>query len=123
MAMTTDQLAATENSTVEPELFRVEVQREESRDLLVLTGSIGPDAAVRLHQEALRLAAAGRSVAIDWNRAEHLSSCALQVLVALRSALSQRGLSLLVAADSPAVRCSLEAAGLSAHFPCLAGSA
>jgi len=112
-----EQPASAENIAPEPELFRVEVRQRESSDVLVLAGSLGPEAVVRLHHEALHLAAGDKPVAFDWSDASYLSAGALQVLLALRAALSQRGLEPHLAGDNPAIRRSLDFAGLSAHFP------
>jgi anti-anti-sigma regulatory factor len=98
-------------------LFRVEVRRRETHDLLVLAGQIGLDAAVQLRGEALLLASGERAVDVDWREAETVTAGALQVLLALRIALSERGQGLRVVEDHPNIRRLLEAAGLSAYFP------
>ncbi len=112
-----DQPASAESTAPEPELFRVEVRQQETGEVLVLAGSLGPEALVRLHREALHLATGDRPVVFDWCEASYLSAGALQVLLALRARLSQRGLEPHVIGDNPAIRRSLESAGLSAHFP------
>lgn len=106
------------NSTsVEEELFRVEVRPSASCDLLILAGAISLDAARQLSDAALQVLGGGREVAVDWSQAGHVSAGALQVLLALRAALDARGLVLSVAGDNPGIRHTLELAGLSPLFP------
>jgi len=106
-------------SACEPteQVFRVEIQQRESCNLLVLAGQIGWEAAAPLRAEAQLLAAGGREVAIDWREAESVTAGALQVLLALGLALSQRGQRLRVIEDNPNIRRLLEVAGLAAHLP------
>jgi hypothetical protein len=58
-------------------------------------------------------------VALDWENAEHVDGCVLQVLLALQLSLNRRGLRVCVARDNPKVRDYLRRAGLSAYFPLL----
>ena len=104
-------------TSVEEELFRVELRPSASCDLLMLAGAISLDAARQLSDAALQALAGGREVAVDWSEARHVSAGALQVLLALRTALDARGLALPVAGDNPGVRRTLELAGLSPLFP------
>lgn len=59
------------------------------------------------------------NVALDWENAEHVDGCVLQVLLALQLSLNRRGLRVCVARDNPKVRDYLRRAGLSAYFPLL----
>ena len=61
--------------------------------------------------------AAGGEVAVDWSQAERVCAGALQVLLALGTAVHARGFELSVAGDNPGVRHTLELAGLSRLFP------
>ena len=97
--------------------FGLEAVERSGRRLLVLRGEIDLDAAVRLHAVALRLLVGNQDVDIDWSGAERLSAGAVQVLLALGAALSERGRALRVAADQSAIRQCLDAAGLAGHFP------
>jgi anti-anti-sigma factor len=99
------------------EVFRVGLEQRESRDALVLAGQINMDAAARLREEALFAVARGRPVDIDWREAQYLSASAIQVLLALGQALQAGGRTLAVAADNPAIRGTLEMAGLVRQFP------
>ena len=72
-----------ESPICQPELFRIEARQQGSCDLLVLAGSIDPEAVAQLHHEALRLAVGDRPVVFGWSEAAHLSAGALQVLLAL----------------------------------------
>jgi anti-anti-sigma factor len=101
----------------EHELFRVEVKPSESCDLLLLAGEMNLDAASQLRDAALGAVAGGRQVAVDWREVGHVSVGALQVLLALRSALDARGQVLHVSGDNPGVRRTLDLAGLSGLFP------
>jgi anti-anti-sigma regulatory factor len=96
--------------------FGISVERNGPRLSLRLRGALGPDAAAVLHPEAVRIATGDEDVEIDWSAAEHVSAAALQVLIALDTALSARGRKLVIANDNPGVRQFLEAAGLSSRF-------
>lgn len=96
--------------------FSISIAKNGSHCLLRLGGALGPDAAAALHREASRIAAQDGDVEIDWSAAGHVSAAALQVLLALGTVLSNQGRKLEVAADNPAVRRFLEAAGLSSRF-------
>lgn len=102
---------------LENELFRVEVHRSESCDCLVLAGEMNLDAASQLRDAALGVVAEGREVAVDWRDVGHVSAGALQVLLALRSALAARGSALHIAGDNPNLRRTLEVAGLAELLP------
>jgi anti-anti-sigma regulatory factor len=97
--------------------FDVATEESAAGNLLILSGPIGMDATPRLHAEAQRLASRSGDVAVDWTQAEYLGAGAVQVLLALRVALAENGRKLHVAADRPAIRESLELAGISGHFP------
>jgi anti-anti-sigma factor len=104
-------------TSVEDELFHVGLHPSASRDVIVLAGMINLDAARQLCDAALRTLAGGREIAVDWSGAMHVSAGALQVLLALGTALHARGLVLSVTGDNPGVRRTLELAGLSRLFP------
>ena len=57
------------------------------------------------------------AVAIEWDQAEHVDACVLQVLLAIRKLLKDRGLPLTVTKDNPKVREYLKWSGLSEYFP------
>ena len=97
--------------------FRIEVRAGDTHNLLVLAGLIGLDAAPQLRDEAERLAARSEDVAIDWRDVEHVGAAAMQVLLALGTALSGSGRKLYVVADNAGLRGYLELAGLSGSFP------
>ncbi len=99
------------------EPFRIETRQHGAEEALLLAGLLDVSAAALLRTTALRLAEAGRDVAIDWSQAEHISAGALQVLLALGAAMAGKGKAVRVAADNPDVRGFLELAGLSARFP------
>lgn len=61
--------------------------------------------------------AVARDVAIDWAEAEHVDACVLQVLLALRNLLQERGLSFVVHRDNTKVRDYLKLSGLADYFP------
>ncbi len=98
--------------------YEIRTEERGLRNLLVLTGQVGPDAANRLRAEAERLAAGAGAVDLDWREAEMLSASSLQVLVALKISLSKRGRTLQVSGDNPNLRRLLDLAGLSSMFPC-----
>ena len=81
---------------------------------LRLEGSIGPALAGELHAAAMRAAAAGSDVSIDWRRARHLSAAALQVLLALSADLAARGFRLQGGAPHASAVAALEMTGLDA---------
>jgi len=98
--------------------FRVEIQPREPRNLLILAGQIGPDAAAQLRDDAAHLAATGRGVDMDWREAESVTAASLQVLIALGVSLDGQGQTLRVTCDHPGIRGLLELAGLSNRFTC-----
>jgi len=116
-----DRIAAepelTDEAGVEDELFRMSIRPSASGDLLVLAGGITLDAVHQLSGAAMQLLAGGREVAVDWSRSTQVSAGAFQVLLALQSALDARGQAFPVAGDNPAMRRTLELAGLSHFFP------
>ena len=102
--------------------FDIALDPGESYDLLVLSGHINLDAATKLHEVALQAAAGARPLQVDWSRAEHVGASAVQVLLALSTALHSRGHTLEIRNDSPRVRGFLDLAGLSAGFPLAVGT-
>jgi anti-anti-sigma regulatory factor len=104
-------------TSVEDELFHVKHRPSASCDVLVLAGDISLDAVPQLTDAALQTVAGGKQVAVDWSEARHICGGALQVLLALGTALAARGQVLSVAGDNPSVRHTLELAGLSQLFP------
>jgi anti-anti-sigma regulatory factor len=109
-------------TSVEDELFHVKLRPSASCDLLVLAGAISLDAVPQLTDAALQTVAGGKQVAVDWSEATHICAGALQVLLALGTALGARGQVLSVAGDNPGVRHTLELAGLSQLFPVRQGA-
>ena len=107
----------TEASVAETELFQVVLRSSACGERLVLAGEIGLDAVHRLSDAALQAVASGREVSLDWSDAQRVCAGALQILLALGTALSARGLALSVAGDNPGVRRVLELASLSQLFP------
>lgn len=57
------------------------------------------------------------NVAVEWDQAEHVDACVLQVLLILRKLLKDRGLSFTVGKDNTRVREYLKWSGLSEYFP------
>jgi anti-anti-sigma factor len=89
---------------------------EEDCTMLKLEGSARVETATLLLQE-LSQSSIAHDMAIDWEQAEHVDACVLQVLLALRKMLADRGLSLTVDKDNSHVRGYLELSGLSQYFP------
>ena len=102
--------------------FEIRLQPADSHGLLMLAGLVGTDAAPELCAKARVLVSDSKDVAIDWQDAEHVGASAIQVLLALGSALSRHGHKLYVIHDNPSVRRFLELSGLSAKFPVLEAS-
>jgi anti-anti-sigma regulatory factor len=103
-------------TSVEDALFQVELRPSDSRDVLILSGTINLDAARQLYDAALQALAGGRDVAVDWSQAVHVSAGALQVLLTLGAALHARGSVFSVMGDNAGVRRTLELGGLSGLF-------
>jgi len=101
------------------ETFRIAVEPRGAQTVLVLEGQIGLDAGAHLRAEAEGLLGGSGGVAIDWRSAAHVGAGAVQILLALQTALAGRGRALRVAGENPEVRRFLEFAGLSGHFPIL----
>ena len=89
---------------------------QEGCTLIRLVGHARMETAVLLH-ESLAKAPFAHSVMIEWEEAEHVDACVLQVLLAVRKALSARGLALTVRKDNPKVREYLNLSGLAEYFP------
>jgi anti-anti-sigma regulatory factor len=89
----------------------VAVREDRQGPSLVLKGPIEIRLAPQLHRLAQDLAAASGRVRIDWAEATHLSAAALQVLIALESALVSAGGALDAPAPPPALAETLRLAG------------
>ena len=83
---------------------------------LEIEGSARVEMAVLLKQK-LEETKIAHEVAIDWEGAEHVDACVLQVLLALRQSLAERGVALMVEKDNAKVRGYLKLSGLSEYFP------
>ena len=95
----------------------VSVSRDGPDGVLALRGGFHIDLARELHRVALELTETGGGVFVDCSQAEHLDGCTLQVLLALKLALEQRGGWLRLKGESEEIRKYLGWAGLAAHFP------
>jgi len=89
---------------------------EEDGTLIRLMGHARVETAVRIH-EALAKVPFAHPVTVEWEEAEHVDGCVLQLLLAVQKILKERGLSLTVRKDNPKVREYLNLAGLSEYFP------
>jgi len=92
------------------------VSDDEGRMIVKIEGSARVEMAVLLKQK-LEETQIAQEVAIDWEGAEHVDACVLQVLLALRQTLAERGVSLMVVKDNAKVRGYLKLSGLSEFFP------
>ena len=88
----------------------------ESATVLMLRGSARADAAGLLLEQFLE-SATDKNVLVDWERAERVDPCVFQVLRAFQRLLGQRGFSLTVTKDNPAIREYLRLSGFSDDFP------
>jgi anti-anti-sigma factor len=95
----------------------IETRAFEGGAVLGLSGTVDVSSAVRLREEALRLASGGGAVILDWAGCRHLDASALQMLLALKRRLETGGGSLRVGRDASAVRAWLAMAGASALLP------
>jgi anti-anti-sigma factor len=84
--------------------------------VLKLQGDCRVDAA-RLLLDQLLQSPANQNVVVDWEKAEHVDTCVLQVLLSLKRHLGQRGFSLSAVKDNPVIREYLQLAGLSGDLP------
>ena len=100
----------------------VSVYRDGPDGVLALRGGFHIDLARELHRVACQLTETGGGVFVDCSQAEHLDGCTLQVLLALKLALEQRGGWLRMRGESEEIRKYLGWAGLAAHFPIRAPS-
>ena len=89
---------------------------EDGRMTLKIEGNARVETAVFLQQN-LAQARITHGVAVDWGEAEHVDACVLQVLLALRKLLAERGLPFMVDKDNAKVRGYLRLSGLSECFP------
>lgn len=99
---------------------RISFEQAAHGGLLRLTSTIDIDAAKQLQAVAIEACAAVHSVQIDWSQAGHICPGAIQVLLALQSALAANGGTLGIQRDNASVRRLLEYAGLSGCFPAAA---
>jgi anti-anti-sigma factor len=95
----------------------IEARPFEGGAVLELSGTVDVSVAVRLHEEALRLASAGGAVIIDWAECRSLDAAALQTLLALKRHLEAGGGSLRVGRDAAPIRDWLAMAGADALLP------
>ncbi|MGA3028183.1 MAG: STAS domain-containing protein [Bryobacteraceae bacterium] len=95
----------------------IEARPFEGGAVLELSGMVDVSSAVRLHEEALRLASGGGAVIVDWAGCRYLDAAALQTLLALKRRLDAAGGSLRVGRDAPAIRAWLAMAGASKLLP------
>jgi anti-anti-sigma factor len=84
--------------------------------ILQLKGKARVEAAQLLQQQLAQIDS-NRDLALDWEQAEHIDACVLQVLLAFRKSRSDRQFSLTVDRDNPHVREYLRMSGLSDYFP------
>ncbi|MGA9528540.1 MAG: STAS domain-containing protein [Terriglobales bacterium] len=89
---------------------------EEGRMVVKIEGKARVETAVLLRQK-LAESLITQEVAIDWAEAEHVDASVLQVLLALRKLLGERGLPLVVDKDNTKVREYLRLSGLTEYFP------
>ena len=89
---------------------------EDGRMIVKIEGNARVETAMLLKQSLAQTPAA-REVAIDWSAAEHVDASVLQILLALRKSLAERGLPFMVDKDNLKVRGYLKLSGLSEYFP------
>jgi anti-anti-sigma factor len=88
---------------------------KQDRMIVRLEGAARVETASLIKQE-LAQASITHNVAIDWGGAEHVDASVLQVLLALRKLVVERGLSFMVDKDDARVRGYLKLSGLSEYF-------
>ena len=93
------------------------VSQQQTHVRVTLAGNPDLSAVERLHAVLLGLADGGQDIVIDCANAEHVSSAALQVLMAAEAVLAQKRQRLRIEAESAAVRDYLRLAGLDERFP------
>jgi anti-anti-sigma factor len=90
----------------------IRVETDGERRCLCLEGVVNAPLARRLKEEALAALGGSGTVTLDVSRAEYLDATALQVLLALDTALATRGRSLRVVAMAPSLEDTLRVVGL-----------
>jgi anti-anti-sigma factor len=101
---------------------QVIVSQEAGATLVRLEGRAGVEIAGELRQLLLQAGIPG-PLLIDWDQAEHIESCVLQVLLAHRPVLHAQEKPLLVRADNPHIRQYLRLSDLADYFPVCEASA
>jgi anti-anti-sigma regulatory factor len=94
----------------------VSLLQGEEATILMLRGNARADAADLLLEQLLQ-SATNKDVLVDWESAEHVDPCVLQVLRSFQKLLGNRGFSLSVAKDNPAIREYLRLSGFADDFP------
>jgi anti-anti-sigma factor len=94
----------------------VSVVEQEGRPVLFLQGTVDIFSAQELYQVALQLLERGEDTAVCWGQADHMDTTALQILLALRKGLAEKGKSLQMQDASSAVTTLLPMTGLTNAF-------
>ncbi len=89
---------------------------EDGRTVVKIEGNARVETAMLLKQSLAQTQTA-HEVAIDWGEAEHVDASVLQVLLAFRKSLAERGSAFMVDRDNLKVREYLKLSGLSEYFP------
>ena len=84
---------------------------------LQLTGELDFYQASILHQNLLSVLDSSKDVVVNWNHTERIDACVLQLLLALRQGVVERGRKFRSTPWPPAVEASLELANCTEFFP------
>ncbi len=98
--------------SIEGAEFAVHVITTAKAAQLILRGHLHVGVAAELHQAAQRLLETGNNVTVCCQRAEHLDTSALQVLLALKEELRAQGKALDLTDVLPSVQSFIQLAGL-----------
>jgi len=95
----------------------VSIVERDSEHVMVLGETPQLDSILAFHGAALSLSRTATHVVVDCSGVEHLGAWAVQILLALKTALAGSGGALRITGASPQVGKYLTVAGVSEHFP------
>lgn len=90
----------------------IQLETRDNRTILHLRGDIDVRIARDLAGAAMRADQAGTDVAVDWKETDRIDTSAVQILIALKTAVRRSGRSFFCATEHPAIAVWLTAGGL-----------
>jgi anti-anti-sigma factor len=106
-----------ESTALPTDIETVHILKRGSEDVLALGETPQLDSIHALHEAALSLSHTASQVVVDCAGVEHLGAWAIQILLALKTALAANGGGLRIAGASPQIHHYLALSGAGEYFP------